>query len=322
MVNDSCFYFYAVYWGIAITQLQTDPPYWILYILVDVLIGIVSPMGLCISVNMFGTVGRKLTRGQWRSESLIPAVLTFVKYNPKSDKSKYPFWSIVDFFYFPVYPNEGEYHAATKNLTPFLLSNSRLNLPSTCLLGMVSITFCLSMAYIVRQLLTGELSVYSCSEVVNQIGYDCFEHFSKSYVNCSSGDTINRELDCFRFNRIGFQSDPIQILLTAMFLYLACDKFLTVQFKFVRELFKIYPSKVWGLGVMVFGLMMLAVWLTCFGVYVGIHSVYFDFQRLLQLLIISTDIFLSGVLLFNVKYIKRDFIKISSKKAPPNWRKI
>ncbi len=277
-----------------------DPPSRNVYLLVDMVIGVASPLCFTTSIYTIGLVGRYITKDRMRTESLIPAFLTFVKYEWESKVSIHPYWTIVSYFHFPIYPKRdwGNRNNRPTYYTP------PLNVASWCLGAIVSVTFCLSMTYIVGQLLTGEQYVLACSEVQGD-GYQCFDHSTSEYINCSSNDDTYMELDCFRFNQVGVHSDPIGAIITALFLYLACEKFLTVMFKFVKEFFKIHPSRVWGFGVTSFGLFLIALSISCSVVYDKVHSVYFDFQKLLQLFIISVDVFLSGVLLFTVKYTKK-----------------
>ena len=287
----------TVFWGLSIIRMEFNPPVWYVYLVVDMLIGVASPIFFTSSIYFIANVGRYVTRGRMRVESMIPAFLTFAKYEWESDTSTYPYWKIVDYFNFIVYPKEHHsynVHIKKKRTVPF-------NLASWCLNSIVCVTFCLSVTYIVGQLLTGEQLVFSCGEVKGE-GFDCFEHTSNEYINCTDDDGTKKELDCYRFNQVGIHSDPIGVIITALFLYLACEKFLTIMFKFVKEIFKIHQSRLWGIGVSGFGLFLLTLCVVCSIVYDRVHSVYFDFQKLLQLYIISTDIFLSGVLLLNVRY--------------------
>ena len=277
--------------------MEFNPPVWYAYLLIDMLIGVASPVSFTTSIYIIGSVGRYVTKGKMRTESIIPAFLTFVKYEWESNSSTYPYWKIVDYFNFIIYPKEVHFDNFKKKKG----FNIPFNLATWCLNGIICVTFCLSITYIVGQLLTGEQLVLSCDEVRGD-GFNCFEHTTNEYINCTDGDGTRQELDCYRFNQVGVHSDPIGVVITALFLYLACEKFLTIMFKFVKEIFKIHQSRLWGIGVSGFGLFLLTLSIGCSVVYDTVHSVYFDFQKLLQLYIISMDIFLSGLLLLTVRY--------------------
>ena len=291
---------FLVFWGLTIIRLEFNPPLWHAYLIVDMLMGVAAPFCFITSIYIIGAVGHHITNGRARLESLVPAFLTFVKYERKSKDSNYPYWNIVDYFHFPVFPKKKQ---QDNKQCSFSL---HFNLATWCLSIIVAVTFCFSVTYITGQLLTGEQYINACSELSGD-GFNCFEHSTKEYVNCSSDDDNEIELDCFRFNRIGVHSDPIGTIITALFLYLACEKFLSVMFKFVKEFFKVHPSKLWGVGVTGFGSVLILCGIACSLVYRLVHSVYFDFQKLLQLFIISIDIILSGVLLFSVKHVKKKY---------------
>ena len=279
------------------------PPVWYPFIFVDLLMGVASPICFIISIYMIAIFTRNITKGRARPELIVPAFLTFAEYIHERKDASYthpPYWKIVDYFTFPILPRK---NWGNKKGLP-LFYTFPFNWASWCLNGIVTVTFCLSVTYIVGQLMTTEEYVLACDKVKGD-NMNCFDHRTNEYINCSADDSITGELDCYRFNQIGVENDPIGTIITALFLYLACEKFLTVMFKFLKELFKLHPSRLWGVGVTGIGVIFLLVCIACSVVYDLVHSVYFDFLKLLQLFIISTDIFLSGVILISVQHVKK-----------------
>ena len=281
-----------MFWGCAIANMELSPPEIYPYFLADILLGVVAPITFVVSIYILIAVGSYVMYGDLTPQAVVPGFLSFVQYNKDNKEEQY--WIIVKYFTFPVRTRGIKFW---KNLE----SGKRrcilplFNLSTWCLNTMMAVTFCLSITYIVGALVSNEEVINSCSELQDK-EMNCFEHISYQYVNCSNESLVGK-FNCFRFNTIGVQNDPISTVIKALFLYIACDKFLTVLFNFASQLFRIRSSRIWGAFITVTGSIFVIISFSSLILYRVLHTTSFDFLSLLQFFIISMDILLAGILL-------------------------
>ena len=304
-----CYYYSVVFWGCAVANMELSPPEVYPYFLANVLLGVVAPITFVVSIYILIALGNYVMYGNLTPQAMIPAFLSFVRYNKKEQ-----YWIIVKYFTFPVRVR-GIKFWKNRQIGKRRCILPLFNLSTWCLNIMMAVTFCLSITYIVGALVSNEEVINSCSELQDK-EMNCFEHESYQYVNCSY-ELLVGEFNCFRFNTIGVQTDPISTVIKALFLYIACDKFLTLLFHFASQLFRIRSSRIWGAFIIVTGSILVIISLSSLILYRVLHTASFDFLSLLQFFIISMDILLAGILLSIVK-TRRAKKTISADKIPPN----
>ena len=289
--------------------MELSPPEVYPYFLANILLGVVAPITFVVSIYILIALGNYVMYGDLTPQAMIPAFLSFVQYNKEEQ-----YWIIVKYFTFPVRVRGIKFWKNRQNgkrrcIFPLF------NLSTWCLNTMMAVTFCLSITYIVGALVSNEEVINSCSKLQDK-EMNCFEHKSYQYVNCST-ELLVGEFNCFRFNTIGVQTDPISTVIKALFLYIACDKFLTLLFNFASQLFRIRSSRIWGAFISVTGSILVIISLSSLILYRVLHTTSFDFLSLLQFFIISMDILLAGILL-SIVTTRRAKKNISTDRIPPN----
>ena len=128
--------------------------------------------------------------------------------------------------------------------------------------------------------------------------FDCYTNniFKGSFVDCTDTPFSNATITCYRFLKLGSSSDPIGAMVQALFLYIACDKFLSILFRLVTALYSLRKTKLWGIIIAVMGALLLMASIMSLAWYLFVNTAA-NFLQNIQFFIISLDITLAGLLM-------------------------
>lgn len=124
----------------------------------------------------------------------------------------------------------------------------------------------------------------------------CFLLPKYTFINCSEDKSLEGNIICYKFLTINRGSDIVQSFILALFLYIACDRFLIMLFWLARALFSIRQTRLWAVMIMSVGI-VLFIWSVVALLASFTAGLNFSILQLLQLFVISCDIILAGVLL-------------------------
>ena len=227
------------------------------YILVDILSGILVPIFLFIFVVLFGIVLDFITIGHIDYRDgfgrLLPSV-DFIK------GRAYNYWVIEDLMYFPVKKKinrlkHGFFSTVDKNPYTWFLA--------TIILLIMFISFCHLIAISV---IDAEF-VQDCSNLDNPLSYNCFTTNGSLYgyvqVTCFDKVSDSAMLYCMKFKRLG-NVNISSVISIAFAFYLATTAIFTSFFKIVKSLLKVKSTQYWGIAFFVGGaLLFIAIVLIC-----------------------------------------------------------
>ncbi len=298
-----CLSVIAVLWGIAIAHYNAviaDKSATV-YLLVEVLVGLLAPIMTIISAALMFVHLEYITQGSLDARVLIARLLPAVKlvHGEHTD-----YWVIENRFYFEI--NKLDTPKQSDDTEPCSRYCSRT--PATWILAtIVSLAFLLTATYFMSQNITTQTTVRSCPH--SSLETDCFNQTTFEYINCHdpkvANTTFEQQFHCFRFLRLGRDSDIIGGVSSAFAFYLATLAFFTIAFHFANVLINILPTKKWGVGfifvsVLIVGAGMAmmftqeALWLLS-----GIVQVF-------QLFMVAIIVFLIGLLLLVGKWWESD----------------
>lgn len=291
-----------MFWGIAIAYnnaRRVDKDVWP-YILVEVVVGLVMPILVIFSAIVFSVYLEYTTQGSIDARVIITRLLPVIKL---LKGEKYDYWSILDRFYFQLSLHDSEF----RNGKPSSCQNMCSKSPSTWIITIiVSLAFLLSVSYFMNTNITSQVTLRRCPP---QIGpeMDCFNTSSFLYVDCTNDDVEQMNftsLHCFRFLRFGRDSDVIGGLSRAFAFYLATLAFFTTAFHIANVLINFQPSRLWGLGFMIIGVLLfiggVAVMLTEEAVLLRL-----DVIKIFQFYMVAMFVVLVGLLLVISKWWER-----------------
>lgn len=263
-----------------------------LYIIVELVLGIIVPLMLIISALVAGSVARMITNNKVHPERLIPGFLTFLSF--QSGKN-YSYWVIVDTFYFRVKNREAE-NSSFESRAKLHRHKFTESLATWCIVIVIGITFTLAISYFVSETMVEVDNYRNCKAASRSEEASCFIQPSLRNVNCTENPSMIGNIICYKFLIIGGASDLVQASIQSLFLYIACDKFLTVLFQLVKALLNLRKTMFWALLIMGIGIVLVVMSAVAL-ILTSVVVINFSILQLLQLLIISCDISLAGVLL-------------------------
>ena len=291
-----------VLWGFTIANNYPHVPEKRVYtfFVVQVLMGIVCPLLFILFLFISVFVIRIITHNQMKAEKLIPGLMTFVSFK---EGKRFSFWVIADRFYFKIKSNETSQSIGQKVPIFSIVRRSSLgistNVASLCIILIISVTFILAFTYAVSRSMVESKTFDSCEQAQNEPrDFDCYtdDTFKGSFVNCTDIMFSDTAIVCYRFLKLGSSSDPIGAMIQAVFLYIACDKFLSVLFRLVTALYSFRKTKLWGIIITVMGTLMLLASITSLAWFLLVNSSA-NFLQNIQFFIISLDIMLAGLLM-------------------------
>ena len=276
-----------------------------IYILVELLVGLITPILAVIAAAIFSIFLEYITQGSIDGRVLITRFLPVVKL-VKGQKHQY--WTIFDRFYFELSPHDVSSREEDDTDDDHYVQCSRYcsRTPATWILAtIVSLAFLLAVSYFMNQNITQQMTVRSCPH--ESVEVDCFNQTNFNYINCDDPEIANSTfelLHCFRFLRFGRDSDIIGGLSRSFAFYLATLAFFSSAFHVADILINFQPSKLWGILFVVLSVLMtgagLAIMLTEEAVILRI-----DIIQTIQVYFVAIFIFLIGLLLLLGKWWQR-----------------
>lgn len=259
----------------------------------QLLIGMVTPSLLCTGLVIILYVAQIITTYEFQAESVVPGILSFVSFEMGD---QYCTWIIAKFFYFPV--DKDDINDPGQKLT-WLQRNLKINL-STCFITLILIlNSILALMFITDKLFLQVFVGSSCSEVGDE--FDCFIHETRDYFNCTAYPDHSADIDCYRFLKLSETNriDWLGSFVSAIFLFIATEKFLLLLFNLLKTFISFHRSKMWVVMVTIVGTVMVIVSIVCIVIYYSDHNTAFAFLSVLQFSIFSIDVILvCGLLLF------------------------
>ena len=288
-------FFYLVFWIYTIAVIHPYLPIksFYLYMFLNILIGVIAPIFLCIGITLILLAAQKITNYEFQAESVVPGILTFVSFKIGQE---YCFWVIAKFYYFPV--DKDDVNDPGQKLS-WMQRNLKLSESSSCITILLILNSILPIMFLANKLILQEHRTEQCSDVTDN--YDCFEHATRGYINCSNDTYYIGELDCYQFIKIKDANmlDPLGSLIKAIFLFIATEKFLLILFSLVKAMFNFRRSKVWIIMIVIIGLIMTTVSIMSIVLYYVRHNSGFLFLSVLQFTILSLAVLFAGLLLLS-----------------------
>lgn len=288
-----------MFWGIAIAYnnaRHVDKDVWP-YILVEFIVGLVMPILVVLAAVLFSVFLEYVTQGSIDPRVLISRLLPVIKL---LKGEKYEYWSILDRFYFQL----SSHDSMIRSDKPAPCYTKCSHSPSTWIITViVALAFLLSVSYFMNSNITTQTTQRSCPP---QSGpeVDCFNTSSFTYVDCTDPNIQEMNftvLHCFRFLRFGRDSDVIGGLSRAFAFYLATLAFFTTAFHIADILINFQPTRLWGLGFIIFGIILfiggVAVMLTEEAVLLRL-----DVIKIFQFYMVAIFVFLVGLLMLISKW--------------------
>lgn len=291
----------AVLWGIAIAYNNArvvDKDVGV-YILVEVVVGLLSPILAIVSAILFSVFFEYVTQGSLDARVFITRLLPVVKL-VRGDAKQY--WVIESRFYFEI----NKLDTSSREDCEDDEEGSRVpcnkycsRTPSTWILAIiVSLAFLLSISYFMNANITEQISLQSCPHS-SSMETDCFNSTNFEYIDCSDPEIENTTftiLHCFRFLRFGRDTDVIGGVSRAFAFYLATLAFFTSAFHVANILINFIPSRLWGLVFMVLGLLTIGAGLTVLFTREAV-LLQLDVIQVFQVFMVAIFIMLIGLLL-------------------------
>ena len=312
-------YHSLVLWGIAIAYdnaRRVDKDVWP-YIIVEVIVGLVMPILLVIAAAIFSVFLEYITKGSIEARVIISRLLPVVKI-VHGEKHKY--WVILDRFYFQLTPD----YKDIETCKPECCRNTKLakcyiwfrtKLPTWIITIIVALAFLLATSYFMNSNITQQTTLKSCPHVSYEV--DCFNKSTYNYIDCQNEEVANMSftlIHCFRFLRFGRDSDVIGGIARAFAFYLATLAFFTSSFHVVNVLINFKPTRLWGIGYVILGLLLLGGGLTVMFTEAA-AIVRLDVIQIFQFFMVAIFIFLIGILLLFSKWW--EYLPPPSKEPPP-----
>ena len=251
--------------------------------------GVICPALLILFIFVSVFVLRIITQNKIKAEKLIPGLMTFVSFK---EGDRFWFWVVVDRFYFKIKNNEHHIPSRKKKII-----SCHNNVASWCIVIIISVTIILSFSFFVSESFTESESADTCAQALTKPnGFDCFDS-RWTFVDCNEANVSDHtRLTCYRFLTVEDNSDYLRALIQALFIYIACDKFLSVLFRLVTALYSFRKTKLWGIIIVTAGVIMLIISIGSTFVFLLVRN---DNNILsnVQFFIISLDIFLAGLLM-------------------------
>ena len=271
------------------------------YIVVEVLVGLITPTIAIISASLYSVFLEYVTQGSLDARVIITRLLPVVKL-VKGLRSQY--WVIGNRFYFEIkkldfssrHDEEDTDGNDDDDSVPCTKYCSRT--PSTWILAIiVSLGFLLSTSYFMNENITEQITVRSCPH--SSIETDCFNQTTFDYVDCSDPDVSNTTyelLHCFRFLRFGRDTDIIGGVSRSFAFYLATLAFFTSAFHIANVLINFLPTKLWGVGFIIISILMVGAGLTVMLTREAV-LLQLDIIQVFQVYMVAVFVFLIGLLL-------------------------
>ncbi len=241
---------HTVLWGIALAydharRVDKDVDS---FLAVELVLGVVMPLCLFIGGVLMAVVLEFITDGKLNAHKginhFIPGVAFVIGL-------KRNYWVIDDTFYFPIK------HHTTK--TCFKTCDKT---PATWLItASVCLTLLLSFSYFIDRTVVEARTVEDCDDV--DTTYDCFAYDDGNfdYLDCEI-DGVDDDVDdlhCFRFLRLGIDVNVIASISSAFAFYLVTVVVFSKIFSFVKILLHLKPSRFWGVGFILLGVILFIV---------------------------------------------------------------
>lgn len=282
----------GILWGIAIAydnSQKTDKNI-TAYVIVDIVVGMISPILMVISAALFSVFLEYITKGSLNARVIIPKVLRVVELKKTGDKID-SYWIILDRFYFKI--NKNDLLSKDKR---FLDYCSRT--PATWILTViVSLAFVLAVSFFMGTTIMDQTTLHSCPH--SSLEVDCFNTTDFNYVDCSDPEIANMTfnlLHCFRFFRFGRDSYAIGAIAGSFAFYLAILAVFTIAFYAAKVLNTFKPTIPWagGVGCLLFSFLVFGA---------GIANVCFTYEiiQTFQIFVLAIYICMIAVLVLMSK---------------------
>ena len=232
-------------WGVAISfdharrsQRTIDA-----YIIVELLVAIALPIFLFTSAILITIVLDYITVGHLDGRTAIKRFLPSVSF---LEGEKNDYWVIENTFYFSL---KKRAHRLDHNCW-YSVDHS----PSTWFLTViVCVSFHLAISYFVDITLDEQVTTGGCNDPRADRSFDCFRAGTLDFVDCTDSDVNATTIHCFKFHRFGVDVDLVSSFATAFAFYLATVAVFAHIFSVVKILLHIKPSKFWGVGFLLIG---------------------------------------------------------------------
>ena len=292
------YYFFlshTVLWGLAIAYdyARKDEKQFYIYIVVEVLVGIVMPVLVVIMSAIFSIFLEYITKGYINPRVIILKFLPVVKLVEDSEGTQY--WTILDHFYFELkYKKEGR------------CSGYCSRTPATWILTLIlSLAFLLAASYFMNQNITQQVTLRSCPD--SSMELDCFDGMHFKYIDCNASNATFDVIHCFKFLRFGKDNDIIGAVASSFAFYLVLLAFFSALAHIAKVLNAFQPSKRWGCGFVVFGIMIVSIMIVAVIVLNFLEfSVLQIIIQIVHVIVIAVFISLTGLLLITSKSWKRE----------------
>ena len=306
------YYHFLVLWGIAIAYdnaRRVVKEVWP-YIVVEVIVGLVMPILLVIAVIIFSVFLEYITKGSIEARVIISKLLPVIKI---VEGEKYDYWVILDRFYFQLTPHDRDMRSGKAKSCGKMCSTT----PATWIITIiVGLAFLLAASYFMNSNITQQTTLTSCPHVSYEV--DCFNKTTYNYINCQDEEVANMNftlIHCFRFLRFGRDSDVIGGIARAFAFYLATLAFFTLAFHVVNVLINFKPTRLWGIGYVILGILLLVGGLTVM-LTEAAAIVRLNVIQIFQFYMVAIFIFLIGILLLISKWWEH--VPPPSKEPPPD----
>ncbi len=282
-----------------------------MYLIVEVLVGLVTPVLSIISAILMSVFLEYITQGSLDARAFISRLLPVVKLVKGLQKQ---YWVIENRFYFEIKaldvssrqdneddPPDEDTDGDDPSRVPCSRYCSRT--PATWILAIiVSLAFLLSISYFMNANITTQITVRSCPH--SSLETDCFNQTTFEYIDCNDPEIANTTfelLHCFRFLRFGRDSDIIGGVSRAFAFYLATLAFFTTAFHVSNVLINFLPTKLWGVGFIIVSVLMVGAGITVMFTQEAV-LLRLDVIQVFQVFMISVFVFLIGLLLLVGKW--------------------
>ena len=262
------------------------------FIFTEILIGFIAPVLFIIGVTIILLVIQYITNYDYRAETFVPGILSIISFKRSEE---YCFWVIAKYFYFRV----DKKNVAKKggNKQNWCQRKLNINVSSWCISTILAINVMLSATFVIDSLLIQSYKSDQCNDESTE--YNCFTHDTHMYINCSENISHVADIDCYKFVSFNdlYTTDPLNMIIQAVFMFLAAEKILSTLFNTVKSLMSFYCSKIWAVIATGFGFILTLIGITTLVVYYTIHQVGFAFLSVVQFTMLSFNVMLGGFLL-------------------------
>ena len=280
------------------------------YIIVEVIVGLVMPILLVIAVIIFSVFLEYITKGSIEARVIISRLLPVIKI---VQGENYDYWVILDRFYFQLTTHDRDMRLGKAKSCGKMCSTT----PATWIITIiVALAFLLATSYFMNSNITQQTTLTSCPHVSYEV--DCFNKSTYNYIDCQNEEVANISftlIHCFRFLRFGRDSDVIGGIARAFAFYLATLAFFTTAFHVVNVLVNFKPTRLWGIGYVILGILLLGGGLTVMFTEAA-AIVRLDIIQIFQFYMVAFFIFLIGLLLLISKLWEH--LPPPSKETPPD----